>query len=261
MDARFSDILVGREHELDDLSGWMSGALTGHGSLVVLVGEAGVGKTRLATSVLQAAADAHATVISATCQAIEKNLPFAALADSLGRYLPRVPTDALNLLPMASLAQMAQIVPSLYDRIHGLHQPPAEPVATPEENRQRLIDGIVAFLTTLSRLRPLALFLDDLHWADTDTLAVISRLVQRLNEHSLFLLLAYRSDDLAENEALATLLHAIKRKAGGHIVEVGRFDRPQVQRFVDLLVGRDNAFGGELARLSLIHISEPTRPY
>lgn len=249
VDVNFSDILVGREHELDDLSGSMSAALAGRGNLVVLMGEAGVGKTRLAVSVLQAAADAHATVISATCQAIEKNLPFAALADSLGRYLHRVPTDALSLLPMASLAQMAQIVPSLYDRIHGLHQPSAELVATPEENRQRLIDGIVAFLTTLSRLRPLALFLDDLHWADADTLAVISRLVQRLNEHALFLLLAYRSDDLAENEALATLLHAIKRKAGGHVIEVVRFDRPQVQRFVDLLVGRDNAFGGELARL------------
>ncbi len=272
VDAHATEDLIGREEELHTLHTRLDAALAGRGALVVLEGESGVGKTRLAVSILQAAADARlesaggqgATVISATCQAIEKNLPFAPLADILGRYLHRIPADALRLLPAASLAQMAQIVPSLYDRIHGLPAPhtaaDAETAApgqasartltgTPEENRQRLIDGIVAFLATLARLRPLAFFLDDLHWADPDTLAVISRLAQRLNDLPLFLLLAFRSDDLAENEALATLLHAIKRRARGALLTIHRFDRTQVQRYVDLLVGRDNAFDGELARL------------
>ncbi len=249
VDVRHTDLLVGREQEMNALRDCLSEALGGSGSLVVLEGEAGVGKTRLAVGVLQEAANAGATVISATCQAIEKNLPFAALADVLGRYLYRVPTEALHLLPTASLAQMAQIVPSLYDRIQGLPQPPPEPVPSPEENRLRLIDGIVAFLATLARLRPLALFLDDLHWADADTLAVVSRLTQRLSELPLFLLLAYRSDDLPENEALATLLHAIRRQNTGQRLEVNRFDEAQVQRYVDLLLGRENLFGGELARL------------
>ena len=249
VDVRHTDLLVGREQEMTALRGCLSEALGGHGTLVVLEGEAGVGKTRLAVGVLQEAADAGATVISATCQAIEKNLPFAALADTLGRYLYRVPIEALHLLPTASLAQMAQIVPSLYDRIQGLPQPAAEPVPTPEENRLRLIDGIVTFLATLARLRPLALFLDDLHWADADTLAVVSRLVQRLDELPLFLLLAYRSDDLPENEALATLLHAIRRQNSGQRLEVNRFGIEHVQRYVDLLMGRENVFGGELARL------------
>jgi tetratricopeptide (TPR) repeat protein len=249
VDVRHTDLLVGREQELNALCSCLTEALGGHGTLVVLEGEAGVGKTRLAVGVLQVAADTQATVISATCQAIEKNLPFAALADVLGRYLHRVPTEALHLLPTASLAQMAQIVPSLYDRIQGLPQPTAEPVPTPEENRLRLIDGIVTFLAALARLRPLALFLDDLHWADADTLAVISRLMQRLNELPLFLLLAYRSDDLPENEALATLLHAIRRQNSGQRLEVNRFDAAQVQRYVDLLMGRETVFGDELARL------------
>lgn len=251
VDVRVSDVLVGRARELDGLRAWLDEALAGRGNLVVLEGEAGVGKTRLAVSVLQSAADAGATVLSASCQAIEKNLPFAALADSLGRYLHRLPVNALRLMPAASLAQLAQIVPSLYDHVPGL-PPPVEATglaASPEENRQRLIDGVVNFLAALSRRRPLALFLDDLHWTDGDTLAVISRLVQRLGELRLFLLLAYRSDDLSENEGLATLLHAVRRKSGGHFVEVSRFDRSQVQQYVDHLVGRDNAFGGELARV------------
>lgn len=249
VDVRHTDLLVGRDQELTALRSCLHEALGGHGALVVLEGEAGVGKTRLAVGVLQEAAAAGATVISATCQAIEKYLPFASLADVLGRYLHRVPNEALHLLPTASLAQMAQIVPSLYDRIQGLPQPAAEPVPTPEENRLRLIDGIINFLATLANLRPLVLFLDDLHWADAETLAVVSRLVQRLDELPLFLLLAYRSDDLPENEALATLLHALRRQNFGQRLEVNRFDKAQVQRYVDLLMGRENVFGGELARL------------
>ncbi len=249
VDVRHTDLLVGRDSELTALRGCLHEAQGGQGTLVVLEGEAGVGKTRLAVGVLQEAADSGLSVISATCQAIEKNLPFAPLADVLGRYLHRVPTEALHLLPTASLAQMAQIVPSLYDRIPGLPQPTAETTPTSDDNRLRLIDGIVTFLAALARLRPLALFLDDLHWADADTLAVVSRLAQRLNELPLFLLLAYRSDDLPENEALATLLHAIRRQSFGQRLEVSRFDKTQVQRYVDLLMGRENVFDGELARL------------
>ncbi|MGL4651541.1 MAG: ATP-binding protein, partial [Caldilineaceae bacterium] len=242
-------VLVGRDSEFEQLRTVSEAALAGRGALLFLEGEAGVGKTRLAFSALQHASDAGATVISAGCQAIETNLPFSPLAESLGRYLHRVPNEALHLLPYASLAQMAQIVPSLYDRIPGLPQPPPEPTATADENRQRLIDGIVSFLATLARLRPLALFLDDLHWADADTLAVISRLAQRLADFPIFLLLAYRSDDLAENEALATLLHALRRRGAGRVLEVTRFDSTQVQQYVDVLIGRDNAFNGELASL------------
>lgn len=248
-DARFPDIFVGREVELEQIGQQLHHALTGTGELVVLDGEAGVGKTRLAIAILQLAADDGATVISASCQALEKTLPFAPLADSIGRYLQRLPDEIFPSLPLASLAQLAQIVPSLHDRVLGAHSPASEMVASAEEYRQRLIDGIAAILSALARLRPLVLFVDDLHWADPDTLAVLSRLWQRLHDLPLFVLLAYRSDDLAENEALATLLHALRRKSATHIVPVNRLNPPQVQRFIDLLVGSENAFGGELARL------------
>jgi DNA-binding SARP family transcriptional activator len=248
-DARFPDIFVGREVELEQVGQQLHRALAGTGELVVLDGEAGVGKTRLAIATLQLAADAGATIISASCQALEKTLPFAPLADSIGRYLQRLPDEIFPSLPLASLAQLAQIVPSLHDRVLEVHPPVPDMVASAEEYRQRLIDGIAAILSALARLRPLVLFVDDLHWADPDTLAVLSRLWQRLHDLPLFVLLAYRSDDLAENEALATLLHALRRMSAAHIVPVNRLNPPQVQRFIDRLVGSENAFGGELARL------------
>src|SRR5690606_31286924 len=113
-------------------------ALAGRGALLMLEGEAGVGKTRLAVEVLQSAAESGATVISATCQAIERNLPFAALAEVLGRYLQEVPDGALARLPRAGLQQLAQVVPSLHDRLAPvINGGASEPTESLEENRLR----------------------------------------------------------------------------------------------------------------------------
>ncbi len=251
LDEQFIDLFVGRELESGQLSARLQDALAGKGNLVLLEGEAGVGKTRLAYYSLQQAVDAGATVISATCQLLERQLPFAPLADGIGRYLQALPDPVLHLLPTASLAQLTQIIPSLQDRLPDLPAWPNETMIRSDlrsdEHRQRLIDGIVAFLTTLARARPLVFFLDDLHWADADTLAVLSRLSQRLNDLPLFCLLAYRSEDLAENDALTTLLHALKRLRQHQIIGLARLNQTQVQIFVQALTGRPAADSAELA--------------
>ena len=180
LDERFISFFVGREQETAEMERLMNSALAGRGDLLVLEGEAGVGKTRLAYTTLQKAAEQGATVISATCQALEQKFPFSPLADSIGRYLRSLPDQVLRELPHASLAELAQIVPSLQDHIPDLPAPSADHTLRTDESHQRLIDGIVAFLAELAELRPMLIFLDDLHWADPDTLAVLSRLSQRL---------------------------------------------------------------------------------
>src|SRR5690606_8522524 len=137
---------------------------------------------------------------------------FAPLADLLGRYLHSLPDHALHSLPAASLTQLAQIIPSLQDRLPDQATAAWAGAIGADENRQRLIDGIVTFLTSLARLRPLVIFVDDLHWADHDTLAVLGRLIQRVADAPLLVMLAYRTDDLAENEDLGMLLHALNRR-------------------------------------------------
>ncbi len=247
LDAHFADQLVGREVELQQLRQALHAVLNGPGRLLLLEGEAGVGKTRLAYHLLQEAIQAEATVISGTCQPLERQLPFAPLADCIGRYLYSLPDATLHRLPMASLAQLAQIVPSLQDRLPDLPGAPHENSGHSDENRQRLIDGIVVFLITLARARPLLLLLDDLHWADPDTLAVLSRLSQRLIDAPLLLLLAYRSDDLAENEALTTLLHSFTRVGLQKRLNLQRLTQSQVRQLVALITGRQNHSNAELA--------------
>lgn len=233
IDAETGDLFVGRVREVALVTAKIQKALAGQGAVLLLEGEAGVGKTHLAHHLLQWAAGQGATVISTTCQPLEQGLPFTPLSDGLGRYLQTLPDELLQRLPMASLAQLAQLVPTLHDRLPALPLPAIEPIANSDENRQRLVNGLIGLLTTLADARPLLFFLDDVQWADGETLAVVSRLAPRLETLPLFLLLTYRSGDLAENGALVTLLHALKRVNPQVVLPVARFAEDEVANLVN----------------------------
>jgi DNA-binding SARP family transcriptional activator len=234
LDAGFPSAFIGREREMAVLQERLRSAQSGRGEWLLLYGEAGVGKTRLAYQLLREADDLAMTVISASCQALERNLSFAPLADALGRYFYGLPDVNVQSLPVATLSSLAQIIPSLQDRIQHAPPPLIDMTSNAEENRQRLIDSIVTTITVLATMRPMVLFVDDLQWADPDTLATLNRLVHRLSDLPLFLLMAYRNEDLSENEALVTFVHAVNRIQRDAQLPVPRFAQQHVQQLVEL---------------------------
>lgn len=249
LDENLFEVFVGRADELARMRAQLEEAHRGRGKLTIVEGEAGVGKTRLAYHLLQTAGESGFTVISATCQMLERGLPFAPLADSLGRYLAALPDAALHTLPDASLAQIVQIIPSVRNRLPELPSPLSDGGLNSEENRHRLIDGIVSLVAALAEACPLVLFLDDLQWADPDTLAVLSRLSQRLAHVPLLVLLAYRSEDAGENRDLVKLLRAVKRSHPSSVLNLNRFTPQHVQTFVEKLTGDTGPQSAEFATL------------
>jgi DNA-binding SARP family transcriptional activator len=250
LDEQTGAIFVGRTQEMMLVTDRLRVALQGNGGLLVLDGEAGVGKSRLAYHSLQWAAHEEATILSATCQPLEQQLPFAPLTDALGRYLQTLPDELLRQLPTASLSHLAQLLPTVQDRFPELayYAGGAQEAATQtDDNRQRVIDSLIALLAVLAKARPLVLFLDDLQWADSDTLAVLSRLAPRLTHWPLFVLLAYRTDDLAENEELNTLLHTLRRTHPQVSLTVSRLGQADVERYIHQMTGQDAAVSDQLA--------------
>ncbi|MBK8051249.1 MAG: AAA family ATPase [Anaerolineales bacterium] len=249
LDVSHASVFVGRENELAQLEAQIAAVEMGRGGLLILEGEAGIGKTRLAYHGLQHVAEKGLTAISATCQVLERELPFAPLVDGISRYLYGLPDLALRALPAASLAQIVPIIPGLQDRLYSYPVVSVEVAASPEENRLRLIDSIVNFLAALASARPLVLFLDDLQWADPDTLAVISRLSQRLADVPILLLIAYRSEDLSENDALGALLHSLNRVFAQSQLRLAPLNRAQVAELLIMQMGQDEERSRRLADL------------
>lgn len=236
LDDPLLDTFVGRSAEIASISSALERALAGEGSIALLAGEAGVGKSRLAYEILRRAEAAGTTVISAACQQLEHNLPYAPLADGISRYLQLLSDSSLRRLPPAALIQLVQILPTLQDRL-GTEKPESSEIDLPDESRQRIVDGIVTFLTRLAELRPLVLFLDDLHWADADSLAVLSRLSQQLSRFPILILLAFREEDVAENEHLRVLLHALRRIPFSCTFAVERLTPDESRSLVAQLLG------------------------
>jgi DNA-binding SARP family transcriptional activator len=220
---------VGRVAELAALRGWVSELGDRHGGSVALVGEAGIGKTRLAEEALLIAEKAGALAIRLRCAPLERALPFAPLGEALRSLLHAAPEALLLRLPSTALAQVAELLPALRERLPNL---PLLPDAPPAERRNRMLDGLVGLALALARIMPLAICCDDAQWADEATLAALGRLARHAPRHALLLILAYRADELTENPALHTLLRVLGREMLLRPLLLQRFDDGEVAQFL-----------------------------
>jgi DNA-binding SARP family transcriptional activator/tetratricopeptide (TPR) repeat protein len=205
---------TGRQKELERLHHKLEAAHSGTGGLAFLVGEPGIGKTRLLEEFTVRACAAGARVLSGRCFEGDFALPFGPFSEAISSYAKSCNAEALREDLGSFGAVVAKIVPELRERFPDLPQPAA---LSPEEERFRLLDAVGQVLWALSRRAPLVLVLDDLHWADGGTLALLRYLARFLQHHRVLLLGAYRDVELGRQAALADTLVALRRE-----VEVGR---------------------------------------
>jgi DNA-binding SARP family transcriptional activator len=219
---------VGRVGELAALSEWIGALDQQRGGVVAVVGEAGIGKTRLVSEALRASARAGAVTIALRCASLERGLPFAPLSEALRPLLRAAPADALRRLPPAALAQVADLLPVLRERLPDLPTL-AHP---PSEGHNYLLDGLVDMALALAREQPLIIWCDDAQWADEATLAALGRLARRSPRQALLVVLAYRSGELAENAALHDLLRALGREMLLRPLVLGRLNDAEVAQIL-----------------------------
>jgi DNA-binding SARP family transcriptional activator len=178
--------LRGREREWDALLRSFSVADRG-GSLFVVEGEAGIGKTRIAREFLKAAAEAGSRTVEARSHEGETTLPYALIAQLLTRALDGV--DLTTLSP-AALAEASRLVPSL---------PAQAPIGSIEDpgGLARFFEAVRSILSgAMGGPSPGVVFLDDLHWCDGASLELLGYVVRRLSETPIFILAAFRSEQV-----------------------------------------------------------------
>jgi class 3 adenylate cyclase len=197
--------LAGRSDELASLIDAWKESAEGRRKVVLISGEPGIGKTRLATETALVARHQGALVIGGRCDE-ELALPYQPFAEAL-RFqseLDDMPTAWFG--PFAS--ELARLVPDLGERVPGLKSLVHD---DPESERARLFEAVTMWLRTTAASVPVMLVLDDLHWADKPTLLLLRHLVHETPQDSLFIVGTYRSTDLDRSHPLATTLAELRR--------------------------------------------------
>jgi predicted ATPase len=185
------DQLIGREREQAQLRAWAAEALAGRGSLALLAGEAGVGKTTLARRAL---AGSDLQVLEGV--GVQGGTSaFGPVVEVLRSHLRAEGAGPLVQGPLA--AHLALLLPEL--------GPPAE------GDRASLFEAIRLALAAVAARHPAALFLDDLQWADDATLELLAALARSLDEQPLLVLGAFRSDELPRDHPIRRLRSELRR--------------------------------------------------
>ncbi len=224
----------GRDNELAQLRAWLAALERRDGGVVALVGEAGIGKSRILAEMAHEAHQRGIQPILLRCTPIERGMPFAALIEALRPLIRAAPDGLLRRLPRAALAQLGELIPALAERVHNL---PSLAPLPPAESRSRLVEGIVELALALSRLAPLLICCDDAQWADDASLAALGRLAQHAPRRALLIVLAYRAEELAESPALHALLRELGREMLLRPLVLGPLDD---QAAIEMLVGTEH---------------------
>lgn len=176
---------AGRAEPLRALEARYATAQAGQRQLVLIAGEPGIGKTRLATEFARRAHDDGATVLYGRSDA-ESLIPYQPFVLALSHYVAHAPVPASR-----ELDEVARLVP-------GLGTPPEASPEDAELRRWRLFEGVARLLAGAAAERPLVLIVDDLQWADTGTLQLLGHVLQDAARARLLVVGTARAADLGE---------------------------------------------------------------
>ena len=200
------------------------------GRLVVLEGEAGIGKTRLAEEFAAHAMAAGATTIGGRCYDGESGLAYQPLVEGLRAALAGQADSAwLQAVPTPWLAEASRLLPELVDLRPGLAPAPLDGPGA----QSRFLAGLCqVLLTALRGPVPGVLVLDDLHWADEASLDLLTYLVRRLAGQPLCIVVTWRSEQVQGGHRLRRLAAEAQRAGGATVLRLAPLSQPEVAELV-----------------------------
>src|SRR5437763_648482 len=230
-------VFVGRQRELAELRAGLEDAVGGRGRFFLVVGEAGIGKTRLAEELAREAAERGGVALWGRCWEGEGAPPYWPWVQVIRALLQGVPAEELRPAVGAGAPYLVPLVPELGERFRDLPALSTSPRS--EHARFYLFDAVATLLRSAAQRTPLVLVLDDLQWADAPSLLLLQFLAHELRDVRILLLGTYREVEVRQAPAVADILGALGRD--GHHVPLRGLGEEELRRFLEETIGRSPA--------------------
>jgi class 3 adenylate cyclase/tetratricopeptide (TPR) repeat protein len=226
--------VIGRHAEVTLLADAFKRIANGEAREVVFVaGEAGVGKTTLATQVARVSFEAGAAVLLGRCNE-DLGAPYEPFVEAISHFVTHATEDALRTHVEAHGGELAKIVPALRQRLGELPSPQS---ADPETERYLLYGAVVGVLAQMSGNSPVVLILDDLQWADKPSLQLLRHVVANTTAMPLLIVGTHRDSDLSAAHPLTETLATLWRESGVSRIELTGLDDAGVLAFLEAAAG------------------------
>jgi transcriptional regulator with XRE-family HTH domain/tetratricopeptide (TPR) repeat protein len=230
--------LAGRQQELTALDRHL-----GHAGppLLVLAGEAGIGKSRLLEESVRRGAEQGWTVLAGGCHRRNGQEPYAPFITALTRFLA-ARSPAQQRLDLQGCAWIVRLLPELAEL--GI-SPATSWTLPPEQERRLLFSAVRRFLTNVAGPAGTLVVLDDLHWAGAESVDLLAALLQETAPQPLQIVAAYRDTDVAAGELLPLLLGDLTREGLATRISLSPLEREPARDLLRSLLASEPAGPGE----------------
>ena len=215
---------IGRESELSSLEDALLAALRGDGGVVILGGEAGMGKTRLVNELTARALRLRCAVMSGACSEAELSLPYLPFLEAIGNRLTTENTQQLKDRLGPAADELAQLFPQLGRA--------SAPGGDATQSKLRMFEAILLLLRDAARDRALLLVLEDLQWADPGTRELLDYMTRRLRSTNVLVLATYRMDEMHRKHPLVPTIQGWRRSGSAEFIELQPLSTDQVGEMV-----------------------------
>jgi class 3 adenylate cyclase/tetratricopeptide (TPR) repeat protein len=236
LEALAGGIFVGREDEMAELRDAADEALAGHGRLVLMAGEPGIGKTRTAEELATYAQVRGAKVFWGRCHEGEGAPSYWPWVQVIRAYVQGADPVALAWEMGSGAAEIARVVPEVAERIGDVPKAPDE---EDDQARFRFFEAVANFLGGASSTQPLVLVLDDLHWADEPSLRLLQFLARGTGDAAVLVIGTYRDVELRRDHPLSQVLGELAGSQRASRVSLRGLQARDVARYIEMTAGTE----------------------
>ncbi|MGA2769071.1 MAG: tetratricopeptide repeat protein [Candidatus Bathyarchaeia archaeon] len=232
--------LIDRVEEMKLLKEAVDRTIQGEGGLVLLYGEAGIGKTRLARELRAYAHLRGMQVLYGRCPALFRMdgvPPYVLWSEVIRDYLENSSPEQLYRVVGFYPAEVAKLVPELGQKLRTI--PQSFPIS-PEQEQNRLFEAVSQFITNISREVPLLVVLDDLQWTDPSSLLLLHYMARGVQKTPLLLLGAYRSTDIDAKHPLTPVLTELNRERIPQSVSLKRMSLNDISEMIKQILEQED---------------------